>query len=60
MLRKAIRVVDKNIDRLVIIVFLLFFLICFYAMYDALMVYNHANDESALKYNLLAVMTHIS
>ena len=50
MLRKAIRVVDKNIDRLVIIVFLLFFLICFYAMYDALMVYNHANDESALKY----------
>ncbi len=50
MLRKAIRIIDKGIDRVVLIVSLLFFLICIYAMYDAIMVYYNANDASVLKY----------
>ena len=50
MLRKTIKFVDKSIDRIVIIVSLLFFLICIYAMIDAVMVYYNANDQSALKY----------
>lgn len=50
MLRKAIGIVDKSIDRIVIVVSLFFFLICVYAMYDAAMVYYNANDTSVLKY----------
>ncbi|MEE3428990.1 MAG: class B sortase [Ruminococcus sp.] len=50
MLRKSIKFVDKSIDRIVIIVSLLFFLICIYAMIDAVMVYYNANDQSVLKY----------
>ena len=50
MLRKTIKFVDKSIDRIVIIVSLLFFLRCIYAMIDAVMVYYNANDQSALKY----------
>ena len=50
MLKKTIRVVDKSIDRIVLIVSLLFFLICIYAMIDAVMVYYNANDQSVLKY----------
>ena len=50
MLRKTIKVVDKGIDRVVLIVSLLFFLICIYAMIDAVMVYYNANDQSVLKY----------
>ena len=50
MLRKTIKIVDKGIDRIVLIVSLLFFLICIYAMIDAVMVYYNANDQSVLKY----------
>ena len=50
MLRKTIRIVNKGIDRIVLIVSLLFFLICIYAMIDAVMVYYNANDQSVLKY----------
>lgn len=50
MLRRAIKTIDKSIDRVVIIVSLLFLLICVYAMYDAVMVYYNANDSSVLKY----------
>ena len=50
MLRKTIKIVDKGIDRIILIVSLLFFLICIYAMIDAVMVYYNANDQSILKY----------
>ena len=50
MMRKAIRIVDKSIDRIVLIVSLLIFLICIYAMIDAVMVYYNANDQSTLKF----------
>ncbi|MEE3334213.1 MAG: class B sortase [Ruminococcus sp.] len=50
MLNKTIRIVDKSIDRIVLIVSLLLFLICVYAMIDAVMVYYNANDQSVLKY----------
>ena len=50
MLRKTIRIVDKSIDRIVLFVSLLFFLICVYAMIDAVMVYYNASDQSVLKF----------
>lgn len=50
MLRKTIKIVDKSIDRIVIIVSLLFFLICIYAMIDAVIVYYNATDHSLLKF----------
>ena len=50
MLRKTIKIVDKSIDRIVLIVSLLFFLICIYAMIDAVIVYYNANDQSVLKF----------
>lgn len=50
MLRKTIRIVNKSIDRIILIVSLLIFLICIYAMIDAVMVYYNANDQSVLKY----------
>ena len=50
MLRKTIKIVDKGIDRIVLIVSLLFFLICIYAMIDAVMVYYNANDQGVLKF----------
>ena len=50
MLRKTIKIVDKGIDRIFLIVSLLFFLICIYAMIDAVMVYYNANDQSVLKF----------
>ena len=48
--RKVIIFCDKLFDRIIILVSLLFFLICSYAMYDAAMVYYNANDTSVLKY----------
>ena len=50
MLRKTIKIVDKSIDRIVLVVSLLFFLICIYAMIDAVMVYYNANDQGVLKF----------
>ena len=50
MLRKTIRIVNKGIDRIILIVSLLIFLICIYAMIDAVMVYYNANDQSVLKF----------
>ena len=41
---------NKTVDRVILVVSLLFFLICFYAMFDAVMVYYNANDNSLLKY----------
>lgn len=48
--RKVIIFFDKLFDRTVILASLLLFLICVYAMYDAVMVYYNANDTSVLKY----------
>ena len=48
--RKVIIFCDKLFDRIIILVSLLFFLICSYAMYDAAMVYYNANDTSVLKF----------
>lgn len=50
MSRKVIIFFDKLFDRIVILASLLFFLVCIYAMYDAVMVYYNANDSSILKY----------
>ncbi len=50
MSRKVVIFCDKCFDRLVVLVSLLFFLICAYAMYDAAMVYYNANDTSVLKF----------
>ncbi|MBR3553393.1 MAG: class B sortase [Clostridia bacterium] len=48
--RKVIIFFDKCFDRIILLASLLFFLVCFYAMYDAAMVYYNANDRSILKY----------
>ena len=50
MLRKSIIVAHKSISIIVVIVSLLLFLICVYAMIDAVMVYNGANDSGIMKY----------
>ena len=50
MLRKTIRFVDSAVNRIVAILCLLLFLICLYAMIDALNIYMNANDKSVLKY----------
>lgn len=50
MFRKTIKAMDKTLDRIILIVSLLFLLICVYAMIDAVMVYYNANDTSILKY----------
>ena len=50
MFRKTIILLDKTVDRIVLIISLIFFLICIYAMIDAAMVYYNANDTSVLKY----------
>lgn len=50
MLRKTIKIIDKGVDRVVIIISLIFFLICFYAMFDAVKVYYGASDSSVLKF----------
>ena len=50
MSRKVVIFCDKFFDRLVVLVSLLFFLVCAYAMYDAAMVYYNANDTSVLKF----------
>lgn len=48
--KKIIKFLNKIIDTGLLIFFLLFFLIGFYALYDYYMVYKQANDESILKY----------
>ena len=50
MLRKTIRFMDSAVNRIVAILCLLLFLICLYAMIDAVNVYMNANDKSVLKY----------
>ena len=50
MLRKTIRFMDSAVNRIVAILCLLLFLICLYAMIDAVNVYLNANDKSVLKY----------
>ena len=50
MLRKSIIVAHKSINTIVVIVSLLLFLICLYAMIDAVMIYNGANDSGIMKY----------
>ena len=50
MIRKALITIDKSVDRVVLLVSLLFFLICGYAMLDAYHVYYNASDTSLLKY----------
>lgn len=50
MLRKVIKAADKALDLFIIIVCLLFFLICTYAMIDAVAVYYNANNKDVLKY----------
>ena len=50
MSRKVIVFFDKLFDGIVILASLFFFLICVYAMYDAVVVYYNANDTGVLKY----------
>lgn len=50
MLKKAIRFMDSAVNRIVAVLCLLLFLICLYAMIDAMNVYLNANDSSVLKY----------
>lgn len=50
MLRKTIRVLDSAVNRIVLVLCLLLFLVCLYAMLDAAAVYLNANDKSVLKY----------
>lgn len=50
MLRKSLIFAHKSIDRVVAFVSLILFLICFYAMIDAYMVYTGASDTSVLRY----------
>lgn len=50
MLRKTIRFLDSAVNRIVAVLCLLLFLICLYAMIDAVNVYLNANDNSVLKY----------
>ena len=50
MLRKSIIFAHKSINCIVAIVSLVMFLICLYAMIDAYMVYNGANDSGILRY----------
>ena len=50
MLRKTIRFMDSVVNRIVAVLCLLLFLICLYAMIDAVNVYLNANDNSVLKY----------
>jgi len=49
-MRKAIRFADTLINRVVAVICLLLFLICLYAMIDAVNVYLNANDTSVLKF----------
>lgn len=46
----VIKKLDRITDMMLIIVCLIFFLIGSYAMYDSMMVYMDANDDSLLKY----------
>lgn len=50
MLQKTIRFIDSAYNRIVAVLCLLLFLVCLYAMLDALNVYLNANDTSVLKY----------
>ena len=50
MLRKSIIVAHTSINIIVVIVSLLLFLICLYALIDAVMIYNGANDSGIMKY----------
>ena len=50
MLRKSIIIAHKSINWIVVIVSLVLFLICLYAMIDAYNVYVGANDSGILKY----------
>ncbi|MBR0411420.1 MAG: class B sortase [Eubacterium sp.] len=50
MLRKTIQLIDTTVNRVVAFLCLILFLICFYAMVDAVNVYLNANDTSILKY----------
>lgn len=50
MLKKTIRFLDSAFNRIVAVICLLLFLVCLYAMIDAVNVYLNANDTSVLKY----------
>lgn len=49
-IKKIIRFIDNTIDRIILIVFILVFLVGCYGMYDVLCVYNEAQDKSFLKF----------
>ena len=48
--RKIIRFIDNMIDRAVLLVCLILFLLGSYGLYDSYMVYQQATDDSILKY----------
>ena len=50
MLKKTIRLFDSAFNRIAAVLCLLLFLVCLYAMIDAVNVYLNANDTSVLKY----------
>lgn len=49
-IRGTIKFADRLIDRVIMIICLILFLIGFYALYDSYMVYNSANDDKILKF----------
>ena len=49
-IKKIICFIDNTIDRIILIVFILVFLVGYYGMYDVLCVYNEAQDKSFLKF----------
>ncbi len=59
MLRKSIIIAHKSIDYTAAFICLILFLICLYAMIDAYMVYEGANDSSILKYKVSEGNTEI-
>ena len=59
MLRKSIIFAHKSINCIVAIVSLVMFLICLYAMIDAYMVYNGANDTRILRYKPVSGDTEV-
>ena len=59
MLRKILIFAHKSMDFGVAIISLLLFLICLYAMIDAYMVYEGANDSSILKFKPATGSTEI-
>lgn len=49
-MRKLVLIIDQTIDRCLMLLFIIIFLIGLYFCYDMWYVFNHANDQSLLNY----------